>query len=244
MKLQFLGAGHGIPTVDRFCSCAMLTCGGKHYLIDAGAPVADLLIRNGVNMADLRAVFITHRHGDHTAGLPHLLDLCNWCFKNADFDVYLTEQKTIDALYGIVLARLDDFDTARLRLHTYTAGEIYRDENITVTAIATDHMEGKYPSFAFMVEGDGQRLFFTGDLHSNQPVDFPVLAKELPSTAIVTEMAHFRWTALLPHIEAVKAAQVLVNHYNDTWSLESIDALAKAVDVPVQKVCDGDVFEW
>lgn len=244
MKLQFLGAGHGVPSVDRFCSCAMLTCGGKHYLIDAGAPVADLLIRNGVGMADLRAVFITHRHGDHTAGLPHLLDLCNWCFHQADFDVYLTEQKTADALCGIVLSRTDTFDTARLRLHIYNEGEIYRDENIVVTAIATDHMSGTYPSFAFMVEGDGQRLFFTGDLHPSNPNDFPALAKELPSAAVVTEMAHFKWTALLPHVEALKTAHVLVNHYNDTWSLESIQALQDAVDVPVQKVSDGDIFEW
>lgn len=244
MKLQFLGAGHGVPTVDRFCSCAMLTCGGKHYLIDAGAPVVDLLIRNGVELTDLRAVFITHRHGDHTAGLPHLLDLCNWCFRETEFDVYLTEQKTVDALCGIVLSRTDTFDTARLRLHTYGAGEIYRDENITVTAIPTNHMDGKYPSFAFMVEGDGQRLFFTGDLHPGQPDDFPSITKELPSQAVITEMAHFKWTALLPYVEACKTAQILVNHYNDTWSLESIDALKNAVSMPVQKVHDGDVFEW
>ncbi len=244
MRLHFLGAGHGVPTTDRFCSCAMLTCGGKHYFIDAGAPVADLLIRNDIAFADIRAVFITHRHGDHTAGLPHLLDLCNWHFQETDFDVYVTEQKTVDALGSIVLSRADTFDTARLRLHTYEAGEIYRDENITVTAIQTDHMAGQYPSYAFMVEGDGQRLFFTGDLHPGKPADFPVLAKELSSTAVVTEMAHFKWDALLPHIRETKTAQVLVNHYNDTWSLECIDALKAAVDIPVQKVCDGDVFEW
>ncbi len=244
MRLQFLGSGHGVPTADRFCSCAMLTCGGKQYLIDAGAPVADLFIRNNIDFADIRAVFITHRHGDHTAGLPHLLDLCNWCFREADFDVYVTEQQTVDALHGIVLARTESFDTARLRLHTYEAGEIYRDENIAVTAIATDHMAGRHPSFAFMVEGDGQRLFFTGDMHSGQPSDFPALAKELPSAAVVTEMAHFKWDALLPHIRDTKTAQVLVNHYNDTWSLECIDRLGDAVAVPVQKVCDGDVFVW
>ena len=244
MELHFLGAGHGVPTADRFCSCAMLTCGGKRYLIDIGAPVADLFIRENIDFSDLRAVFVTHRHGDHTAGLPHLLDLCNWYFTESNFDVYVTEQKTVDALHAIVLSRADAFDTARLRLHTYVEGEIYRDENIAVTAIATNHMNGKYPSFAFMVEGDGQRVFFTGDMKVGNPIDFPFLAKKLPSTAVVAEMAHFKADALLPHIEACDTQMVLVNHYNDSWSLESIAKLQEKVSVPVHKVCDGDTFIW
>jgi len=244
MKLQFLGAGHGVPTEDRFCSCAMLTCGGKHYLIDAGAPVADLLIRNSVDIADLRAVFITHRHGDHTAGLPHLLDLCNWYFRQADFDVYLTEQKTADALCDIVLSRSVTFDTARLRLHTFEAGEIYRDENITVTAIPTDHMNGVYPSYAFMVEGEGKRLFFTGDLHVVDPYDFPKPAMQLPSEAVVCELAHFKGDALLPYLQKAQTKTVMINHYNDTWSLDEIDRIREAMDVPVIKACDNDTFEF
>lgn len=244
MKLQFLGAGHGIPTVDRYCSSALLTCGDKHYLIDAGAPVADLLIRKNIAFEDLCAVFITHRHGDHTAGLPHLLDLSNWCFRKASFDVYMTEQRGVDAMLGLMHSYGDVFDTERLRLHVFSAGEVYRDENIAVTAIPTNHMNGQYPSFAFMVEGEGKRLFFTGDLHAGDASDFPQTAKELPSDAVICELAHFKESALLPHLQATKAKRVLINHYNDSWSLRCIEILKKALATPLVKVRDGDVFEF
>ncbi len=56
MKLLFLGTGHGVPTVDRFFSATLLECGGQYYLIDAGAPIAELFVRYGISYEKLRAV--------------------------------------------------------------------------------------------------------------------------------------------------------------------------------------------
>ena len=39
------------------------------YIIDAGAPVMDCLLRRGFEPEKLKAVFITHMHGDHVNGL-------------------------------------------------------------------------------------------------------------------------------------------------------------------------------
>ena len=80
MELLVLGAGHGVPEPDRFLSSTLLRCGGVYYMIDAGAPVSQLLPRYGIKYSDLRAVFLTHRHGDHTAGVPQLLELSSWYF--------------------------------------------------------------------------------------------------------------------------------------------------------------------
>ena len=104
MKLTFLGTSHGVPAADRFCSCAMLEVNGAHYLIDCGAPAAELLIRRGIPYTALRAIFTNHAHGDHTNGLLHLCDLSNWKFKDASYDVFLTEQALADALRANVIA--------------------------------------------------------------------------------------------------------------------------------------------
>ena len=60
MKITFLGTSHGVPSPTRYCSATLLEVEDRAYLIDAGAPVADLLIRRGVPFEKLRAVFTTH----------------------------------------------------------------------------------------------------------------------------------------------------------------------------------------
>ena len=72
MKLIFLGTGHGVPAPDRHCSATLLEVGGKRYLIDGGAPVVDIMRARGIPVDGLSAVFVTHRHSDHTFGLAML----------------------------------------------------------------------------------------------------------------------------------------------------------------------------
>ena len=64
MKITFLGSSCGVPQSDRYCSSAMIECGDRLYLLDAGAPVTDLLTRRGIDFARIKGVFITHMHED------------------------------------------------------------------------------------------------------------------------------------------------------------------------------------
>ena len=102
MKLIFLGTSHGIPTESRFCSSAALEVDGKLYLIDAGAPIVDMLLRCKRHPGAIRAVFCTHHHGDHTDGLLNLTDLCGWAYKTADFDVYVTREEQAELIPACV----------------------------------------------------------------------------------------------------------------------------------------------
>ena len=69
MKITFIGTSHGKPEKNRFCSCTVITVGGKHYVIDAGAPIMDLFQRYELAFEDIAGIFITHSHIDHVAGL-------------------------------------------------------------------------------------------------------------------------------------------------------------------------------
>lgn len=243
MKVLFLGAGHGVPTEDRFCSATLLECGGVYYLIDAGAPVGQLFVRYGIPFEKLKAVFITHRHGDHMAGLPHLVDLSTWCYKESNYDVFMTEQQGVDALRTYLLSLTDNGIGNNVRLHTFEAGKVFEDENIVVTAIATNHMNGSHPSYAFMIEGEGKRVFFTGDLHCGDAVDFPMLAKELPSDLLVCEFAHFHQQAIFKHLQQVKTKQIIFNHYNENFAPAMVEDMIngeKKLKFPACLAHDGD----
>lgn len=241
MELLVFGSGHGVPTADRFCSATLLKCGGSYYLVDAGGPVANLLIRNGIPFAQLRAVFLTHRHSDHTVGMAHLVDLASWYFKESSFDSYYPDRGSADGLRQFIISMNDSLDEERLRLHTYEAGVIYSDENITVTAIPTEHMEGKHPSYAFVIDGDGQRVIFTGDLHGGDPYDFPRIAMEAPSDAIICELAHFHVADVLPYIRKCNTRRFFFNHYNENWTDEIVQLQESGeLPYPVAMLRDGD----
>lgn len=248
MKLTFLGTSHGVPAADRYCSCAMLETGGVIYLIDAGAPVADLLIRRGIPYTALRAVFTTHAHGDHTNGLLNLCDLSNWHFRDASFDVFLTEQLLANTLKTMIAIQdsSSTLDEQRIRMHVMTAGPVYQDENISVSAVATRHMESVgRPSYAYIIEAEGKRLIFTGDLHSGDAADFPAVAKAEPSDVIVCEMAHFSHEVAFSHVKDCPTKQVLFNHvwYNYEQSMAGIAAADGKYPFAVRAVADGDVIE-
>ena len=81
MKITFIGTSHGVPAADRYCSCTMIESGNSVYFIDGGAPMIDELLRHGRHPDEVRAVFNTHVHGDHTAGIYHFADLVDWYYK-------------------------------------------------------------------------------------------------------------------------------------------------------------------
>ena len=248
MKIHILGSSHGVPEKNRFCSAALITCGGKHYLIDAGAPVAELFVNNDINIEDLKAVFLTHRHSDHTFGLAHLLDLGSWYYKNSSFDSYFTEEQTLKGFRTFVQTSLDEdeWHEDRIRLHTYEAGTFYDDGVLKVTAIPTKHLEARnHPSYAFCIEAERKRVVFTGDMHHGNPIDFPSVAEEKPCDAIFCELVHFHMDKLLPHMKNCDVKNFCFHHYNEDWSIKEINELieSKELPYPVTVIKDGDIIE-
>ncbi|WP_431814005.1 MBL fold metallo-hydrolase [Kocuria sp. cx-455] len=76
------GAGHtgGIATA--------VVVEDRYYLVDAGHGVAHALVNAGLKITDLRGVFITHHHSDHTIDLNSLMVLGGLAFRGrADITV-------------------------------------------------------------------------------------------------------------------------------------------------------------
>ena len=240
MLITFLGTSHGVPAADRYCSCTMIDVGGRLYFIDAGAPLIDILLRRGVDLSAVKTIFTTHIHGDHVNGLPALTDLFNWYFKETSVDIYLTEQRGIDAIRGYLSVVEGPLDEQRLRYHVMTPSTVYDDGVIRVTPFPTRHM-GDRPAFSYLVEAEGKKVMFSGDLSPRLTGDdFPAYTLGSEVDLLVCEMAHFGVSEVTPWLERCQAKKVLFNHVFPLDKLDQIRALDGKWGYPIRPVDDGE----
>ena len=88
-RLVTLGtAGGPLPRKGRAQSSNLLVVDGTPYLIDAGDGVTRRIVQAGYDFRQIGKIFITHLHGDHTAGLATLL-VSGWEFQRREpVDIY------------------------------------------------------------------------------------------------------------------------------------------------------------
>ncbi len=251
MKITFLGTSHGVPGPTRYCASTMVEVGERVYIIDAGAPVVDILFRRWNSLDDrtalnpIKAVFTTHKHGDHTLELIPLLHLANWYHKEASWVTYLTDEGLKDGIVGAIEATFtnlkEGYEHERLPIKVVHEGVVYEDENVRVTYIPVGHTED---SCAILFEAEGKRLLFCGDLSGHLiKEDFPAIAMEEETDLVVCEMAHFSPEEIRPYMERCKTRQWWFNHVNFRKAGENfchIRAMENDFSFPVHIANDND----
>lgn len=242
MKIIFLGTSHGVPSADRYCQSILLEINGEYYIFDAGAPIADLLHRMNIPFKDIKGIFITHIHADHTVGLFNFLDLSSWYYKDVKVNVYMPEKRGIDAIKNVVTMYLrDNMPLDRIKFNIIEEGLFYTDKNICVSAIKNNHM-GNAPSYGFVIKAEGKQILISGDLTYSLK-DYPKILNEQNFDFAVFECAHFGAERLLEHTKNAKAKAIAVVH---VFPLEKYDILKKNSDnLPFRLLYpkDGDCIE-
>lgn len=88
VKLVILGSGSATPTLTRAPSAQWLRIHDTDLLIDCGEGTQVQLMRYHLRMNRIRAIFISHLHGDHYFGLPGLISSMNLTGRIAPLKVY------------------------------------------------------------------------------------------------------------------------------------------------------------
>ncbi len=233
MRITFVGSSHGVPEPNRKCACTMIEVKGNIYFIDMGCQVIEELITRGKPIESVKAVFVTHMHGDHTNGLISFFDLCNWYFRSADPLIMLPEEKGLTAMFGWIEA--NGTALRGIRTGVINEGCTYDDGTLKVTAVRTKHSE---VSYSYIVEAEGKRVLFTGDLRGPD-VDFPQLVKEMHMDLMICESAHFSPLKYIPVFEEAKAGRVIINHYSMTWMTDLIKLISDMRPYDIRLATDG-----
>ncbi|NCD42929.1 MAG: ribonuclease Z [Bacteroidia bacterium] len=139
-KITFLGTGSAIPTLHRNPSAQALSVDDRIYLIDCAEATQLQMQRFGVKMQRLRAVFISHLHGDHFFGLVGLISTLHLQGRKARLDIFgpdgLEQILTIQLAY----ARHDlAYEINYHTVDTTVYQKVYTDDKIDVFTLPLQH---------------------------------------------------------------------------------------------------------
>ena len=245
MKITFLGSSHGIAEAHAFCSSALISIADRHYIIDAGAPIMTLLQNHGVDFNDIRGIFITHSHADHMMGLVEftfqMIDFKRH-FPDVNIQVLVPDTKRYEAMNKFLFNKEGLIDES-LHYRVYEEGVIWEDDLIRITAIRSQHTSCSY---SFLVEAEGKKVLFSGDLKAHIP-DYPKIAHETDIDLIIMEGAHTHLNEpeVMDILKASRTKHMIVQHrYNKFNTDEMVEEFRRYVADKMVVTCahDNDVF--
>lgn len=185
--LVMLGTGTPNADPDRSGPAVAVVRAGRSYLIDAGpgvvrraAAAAALHADSALQPRNLRTLFLTHLHSDHTVGLPDLI-LSAWTLeRDVPLEVYGPPgtQAMVDHLLAAYAAdirnRIDGLEPAnptgyQVRVHEIAPGPIFEDGNVTVTAFAVPHGDWEV-AFGYRFQSIDRSIVISGDTRASDTV--------------------------------------------------------------------------
>ena len=178
-QLVMLGTGNPNADPDRSGPAVAVVAGGKAYLVDCGpgvvrrAAAAEKHDIPALKASNLNIVFITHLHSDHTLGYPDLI-FTPWVLgRDEPLDAYgphglkkMTrhiEQAWSEDIkvrrQGLEQANANGY---KVNVHEIGPGVVYRDDNVTVTAISVKHGIWK-EALGYKFETKDRTIVISGD---------------------------------------------------------------------------------
>lgn len=274
-KLILLGTGTPFADPTKSGPSLAIVVNNTSYIVDCGPGVvrraaeASKLGFPSLEAAQLKTLFITHLHSDHTIGLADIILTPAVLDRNAPIRIYgpVGSKKMTDDLMSaykediaIRINGLEKGDAIAYQVYTneIKEGQIYKDSNLTVTAFNVQH--GQWDNaFGFVFQTKDKKIVVSGDCTYSENLikyakDCDILVHEVYSDAGLKKRTQ-RWqdyhstfhtsTYQLADIaNKVKPKLLILNHQlTFGTSLQSLlDELKSKYAGPVVNGADLDVF--
>lgn len=204
-RMQLVVLGTGTPNADpeRSGPALAIVRGDRSYLVDAGpgivrraAAAAQRHDLSAVQPSQLRVLFLTHLHSDHTVGLPDVI-LSAWTLeRDVPLAVYgppgtkAMVEHLMAAYSADIRNRVEGLEPAndsgwRVNVHEIAPGVVFDDGNVRVNAFAVLHGDWEI-AFGYRFESAERSIVISGDTRASDAVveacgECDVLAHEVYS---------------------------------------------------------------
>lgn len=214
MLLHILGSCSGtepIPGRD-YTSWILEENDGGLLWFDAGGGCASHAYAKGLSLLKVKALFLSHPHLDHTAGLPGIFQAIRkekWLRGDREFRELPCHTSAPEVIAAAdVFLKADaaagdewDFTPVVRELHP---GELHRDGETAVEALPNRHIppaprSGKPRSYSFRLRFGPKHIVYTGDVGS---LDELAAWLEQPTELLMAETGHHRAAELCALVRA------------------------------------------
>lgn len=170
MKLTILGSGTYQPELERRSAAYLIQTAGQNICFDFGRGAIEQLMKVGVHVNQIDAIFITHWHADHINDIVSLLHITTappedhglWPVRQKPLKIYGSQGtlENLKAILGIIRygenPRLD-----HLEIQDITENKVI-GQDWTVYSYLTTHNQG-IKALCYRLESEDKTLAYSGD---------------------------------------------------------------------------------
>jgi len=219
-----LGSSSGSPQANRACSGYVLQTGESLSLIDCGGGVCSSFLRCGFDPLKLDRIFVSHTHSDHVCDLVLIIQMLHVLRTERRLDVYLPDEfvapfrSYLNAVY-----LLSDRIRLTLRIHAYSDGYVYKDDQFKLTAVGNTHQAGaeediarlglpnKMQCHSFRIDVGDRSLFYSADIGSFEDIRDHLVNLDYA----LVETTHVDLEYLFDHMRSSTVRQYVLTHLGD-----------------------------
>jgi ribonuclease BN (tRNA processing enzyme) len=222
VTVTFAGSGDAFGHGGRFQACMHLSAAGlAPVLLDCGATALPALRRCGLDPGELSAVFVSHLHGDHFAGLPFLI--LDGQFSRRRRPLVIagpagTARRLRDCMECLFPGSADisrNFDVQVIELQPEMAREC---AGVRVTGVEVAHPSGA-PALALRLELGGKVIAYSGDTAWTPALTEVAAGADLLIAEAYCRVKpvphHLRLADIEAHQDELACQQIVLTHMSD-----------------------------
>ncbi|WP_423792953.1 ribonuclease Z [Methanocaldococcus indicus] len=148
--ITFLGTSAAVPTKKRNHIGIAFKYNGDIFLFDCGENIQRQFLYSPLSPMKIKAIFITHLHGDHILGLPGIIQSLSFLERKEDLLIFGPKGIKDIVKYSLSFGYCSiNFNIKVFEIDSREPIDVYREEKFRIIAYPLEHFVDNY-SYTFL----------------------------------------------------------------------------------------------